>query len=74
MSSTPQSLPALLEELRNKLSAVDTLTETICVVVVQQVIAPAPDRPRVPVFTLAKLCGLLELVRESVTELEFYCE
>ncbi len=59
-----QSLPALLEELHNKLTAVDTL----CVMAVT-----VPARPLLPVFTLAKLCDQIDRVRESIAELECYC-
>ncbi len=67
----PQPLPALLEELHNKLCAVDTTVEDICLIMARRIIT---NEVPVPLGELAKLCGLLQLVRESVLEIESFYE
>ncbi len=65
--STPKSLPDLLEELNHNLAAVDTTTEAICRVMVRRW---AANEVPVPLDKLAKLCGLLQMVRDCVVEME----
>ena len=63
-----QSLPALLEELHRNLNAVDMTVESICVIMVRQ--ALVTNEVPVPLGELAKLCGLLQMARECVLEME----
>ncbi len=66
--STPKSLPDLLEELNHNLAAVDATTEQICRVMVRR--AVVTNEVPVPLDKLAKLCGLLQMVRDCVTGME----
>ncbi len=67
-TAVSQSLPALLEELHTKLNAVDITVEAICLVMVRQ--ALVSNEVPVSLDELAKLCGLLEMARECVAEME----
>ncbi len=63
-----QSSPDLLEELRRDLNTVDMTVEAIGPIMIRQ--ALVTNEVPVPLGELAKLCGLLEMVRECVVGME----
>ncbi len=70
--AVPTSLPILLEELHRNMDSVDATVEAICLIMVRR--AVVSNEVPVPLGELAKLCGLLRMVRESIAELECVCE
>ncbi len=67
-----KSLPELLKELNTNLNTVDTTTEALCRVMVRR--AVITNEVPVPLSELMRLCGLLQMVRECVSEMEARCE